>query len=171
MRSKALVPALILATAFAGGCDNPSPTGPAMSVPAPSAALVANESVPFDFSTFVPCANGGAGETIDGSGYLHYLETFTANGNNISGKVQFNPQGLSLTGETTGDTYQGTGITQDVFSENLVSGASAETYVNNFLMIGQDGAGNLTEHDVIHITYTANGVQTVLVDNESVTCN
>jgi len=44
------------------------------------AAIVTNTSIPFtDFTAFVPCANGGAGEVIVGvGGELHILAVVTA---------------------------------------------------------------------------------------------
>jgi hypothetical protein len=72
-----------------------------------NAAIQVNESIPITLSVFVPCAAGGAGEIVDLSGSLHVLITFTINGNHVSGRQQFQPQGLSGTGETTGLTYYG----------------------------------------------------------------
>src|SRR5438270_13513915 len=81
-------------------------------VPA-NAAKQVNDSTDINLTVFVPCAAGGAGELVDLSGPLHTLITFTINGNNVSGTAHFQPQGLSGTGETTGDKYQSTGVTKD----------------------------------------------------------
>ena len=55
-----------------------------------------NQTIPW--SDFIPCANGGAGETVSGTIDLHILMKSTVNGNNVSGKYHFQPQGGSLVG-------------------------------------------------------------------------
>jgi hypothetical protein len=138
---------------------------------APARAEVTdNESIPFAISVFVPCANGGAGEIVDVSGDLHVLLTFTVNGNNVSGKEHFQPQGVSGTGETTGDKYQATGVTQSQFKTSLQNGQAEMTFINNFRIIGQGPGNNFLVHETFHITINANGVQTAFVDNFSVDC-
>ena len=76
-----------------------------------------NDMADINLTVFVPCAAGVAGELVDLSGPLHTLITFTNNGNNVSGTAHFQPQGLSGTGETTGDKYQATGVTKASFLE------------------------------------------------------
>jgi hypothetical protein len=53
------------------------------------AEVVTNTSIPFTgFTAFVPCANGGAGETIVGvGGELHLLSSTVVSGNNVSFKI------------------------------------------------------------------------------------
>jgi hypothetical protein len=122
------------------------------------------------FSVFVPCANNGAGELVVFEGNLHILFTFTLNGNHVSGKFHGQPQGLTGTGTVTGDKYQATGVTQDMFSGSLVNGKYTETYVNNFRIIGQGPGNNLLIHEVMHITINANGTVTVYFDKFSADC-
>jgi hypothetical protein len=81
-------------------------------VPADAAKQV-NDVTDIDLAVFVPCADGGVGELVDLSGRLHTMIHFTINGNNVSGVGHFQPQGISGTGETTGDKYQATGVTKD----------------------------------------------------------
>jgi hypothetical protein len=78
-----------------------------------NAAKQFNDTTEINLTVFVPCAAGGVGELVDLSGPLHTLITFTINGNNVSGMAHFQPQGLSGTGEATGDKYQATGVTKD----------------------------------------------------------
>src|SRR5947207_5146267 len=97
-----------------------------------NAAVTVNESNDILVSVFVPCAAGGAGEIVDLNGPLHTLVTFTINGNNVSGKFHFQPQGISGVGENTGDKYQATGVTQQTFKASLQNGQTNLTFVNNF---------------------------------------
>jgi hypothetical protein len=139
-------------------------------VTAAQAEVTTNETQTIPFSVLVPCANGGAGEIISGDLELHILFTSTVNGNNVSGKFHFQPQGGSLVGETTGDTYRATGVTQGTFKGSLQNGQYTETFVNNFRMIGPGPGNNSLVHENFHITINANGDTTVTHDNFSFDC-
>src|SRR5438034_9565179 len=78
-----------------------------------NAAKQINDTSEINLTVFVPCAAGGAGELVDLSGPLHTLIAFSINGNNVSRTAHFEPQGLSGTGEATGDNDQATGGTKD----------------------------------------------------------
>ena len=134
------------------------------------AAVEVNDSSPLVLFVFVPCADDGAGELVLLEGDLHTLITFTVNGNNISGKTHFQPQGVSGIGLTTGDKYRGTGVTQDHFKGSLQNGQFTQTFVNNFRIIGQGPGNNFLFHENTHITVNANGEVTVVHDNLSVEC-
>lgn len=134
------------------------------------AAIVDNESNPILLSVFVPCAAGGAGEIVDLSGNLHTLITETINGNNVSGVMHFQPQGVSGTGETTGLSYHATGVTQTSFKTSLQNGQANMTFINRFDVIGQGPGNNFTVHETAHITFNADGTVTVVFDNFSVEC-
>src|SRR5258708_23222840 len=98
-----------------------------------NAAKQVNDTSEINLTVFVPCAAGGAGELVDLSGPLHTLITLTINGNNVSGTAHFQPQGLSGTGETTGDKYQATGVTKDSsFKASFQNGHANQTFLNNF---------------------------------------
>jgi len=135
-----------------------------------NAAVQVNDKTVISLTVFVPCAAGGAGEIVDLSGTLHTLISFTINGSNVSGKFHFQPQGISGTGETTGDKYQGTGVTQETFKTSLQNGQANLTFVNNFRMIGQGPGNNFLVHENLHINVNANGTLTVFHDNFSIDC-
>jgi hypothetical protein len=129
-----------------------------------------NFSIPVSIQVFVPCAAGGAGELIEVSGPLHIVSHTTVNENNFSTKIHFQPQGLSGTGFTTGDKYQGTGVTQEHFGGSFVNGQFSDTFVNNFRMIGEGPDNNFTVHETFHVTVNANGTLTAFVDNFKTDC-
>jgi len=135
-----------------------------------NAAVEFNDKTEIVLTVFIPCANGGVGEVVELSGTLHTLITAKINGNNISGKFHFQPQGLSGTGETTGAKYQGTGVTQQTFTSSLRNGQANLNFVNNFRMIGQDSGNNLLVHENLHFTIDADGTMTVFHDNFSIGC-
>ncbi len=134
------------------------------------AAVEVNETTEIALIQFVPCAAGGVGEVVDLSGPLHTLITFTINGNNLSEDFHFQPQGISGTGETTGDKYQATGITRQSLTASLQNGQLNQTFVNNFRIIGQGPGNNFLVHETAHVTFNAGGTVTVNHDNFSVEC-
>lgn len=134
------------------------------------AAVEANTRAEFILEVFVPCAAGGAGEVVDLSGRLHTLVTLTINGNEVSGLLHFQPEGLGGTGETTGAKYRGTGVTQSSFSGSLQNGQFETTFVNNFRIIGQGPGNNFLVHETAHITINADGTVRVNHDNLSTEC-
>ena len=127
-----------------------------------------NQTIPW--SDFIPCANGGAGEDVSGTIDLHILMTTTLNGNNVSGKYHFQPQGSDLTGSVTGDAYKATGVSQGTFKGSLQNGQFTATDVNNYRLIGHGPGNNLLIHEVDHITVNANGDVTVTFEKPSVDC-
>jgi len=135
-----------------------------------SAAVTDNFTEEISLTQFVPCAAGGAGEVVDVSGTLHVLVSATVNGNMMSGYAHFQPQGISGTGETTGEKYQATGITLITFKFSLQNGQVSSTFVNNFGLIGQGPGNNLLVHENMHITLNANGTITVTHDNFIIDC-
>lgn len=138
---------------------------------AAQAQVVENDTIlQTGFSVFVPCANEGAGETISGDLPIHVLITVTINGNNFSAKDHFQPQGGTLVGQTTGDTYHATGVTQDMVKGSLQNGQATFTSINNFRMIGPGPGNNFLVHETLHTTLNANGDVTVTHDGFSIEC-
>jgi len=159
-----------------GACSEPpvSPRGLAPdAVSGPTlAALVSttNEVVPVDITTFVPCANGGAGEFVEAVGRLHQVFTTVVNANGtVTVRSHFQPQGLTGVGLTTGDKYQATGVTQSTDQVGAPFPV-VSTFINNFRFIGTGPNNNLLIHEEVHLTINANGVLTVFVDHLSEEC-
>lgn len=136
--------------------------------PSAAAAVTDNVKVPTDIQVFIPCAAGGAGELVRLSGNLHILlrSTVSARGG-LHVSAHFQPQGITGVGETTGDKYQGTGVTQEHFNATV---GVEETFINNFRIIGAGPGNNYLVHAVVHITFNANGIATAFVDRFSVDC-
>jgi len=139
-----------------------------VSVQPVQAEVQTNIKVPVTIGVFIPCAAGGAGEVVFLNGNLHVLLRFTMDqAGGIHVASHFQPQGISGMGQTTGDMYRGTGVTQDQFNAKV---GSEETFINNFRIIGQGNGNNFLIHETFHITINANGIPTASVDNFSVDC-
>jgi hypothetical protein len=126
---------------------------------------------PFPFPIIVPCANGGAGEEIIPQGNVRQLSHLTINGNNYVIKFQYTPQGVTSTGQITGDIYQGVGMSEFTETGSFVNGRATLTSVWMFTNIGRAGAPNWKLIPTVHTTINANGTITASVDNLVASCN
>ncbi len=170
-----ILTSLAVAGLLVSGCDSPTAPGDSVTPPSFAAANAANTftnnvKIPVTIGVSIPCAAGGAGEEVFLSGYMHSLFHSTVNGNNFTTKVHTQPQGISGTGLTTGDKYQGTGVTQETLGGSFVNGQFSDTFVNNFRIIGQGRGNNYLVHETFHVTFNASGELTAFVDNFSVEC-
>lgn len=135
---------------------------------AKATTFTSNVQIPTTISVFVPCAAGGAGEVVVLSGTLHVLfHTTIDDSGGIHGMYHYQPQGISGTGLTTGDSYQATGETLGTIYSRV---GGEVTDVNNFKIIGQGPGNNFLVHENFHFTVNANGEVTAFVDNFSVEC-
>lgn len=149
-----------------------TPTTPVPSNASELAGAGATSTViPFDQLVFVPCAIDGAGEFLLISGNLHIVSHQSVDANSgFHSTVHFQPQDVRGEGQTSGDIYQGTGVTRENFY--LADGGLpfTRTFVNNFRMIGQGPGNNLLVHETVHLTFDANGNLTANVGNLSMEC-
>jgi hypothetical protein len=135
--------------------------------PASSRAAVTENSVTnLDITVYIPCT----GNSVELTGPLHTLITYTENGNNISGMFHFQPQDVKGTDTVSGALYEATGVTRESFETSLQNGVSVDTFINNFRIIGQGQAQNYLVHETTHITFNAAGIQSVTHDNFSSEC-
>jgi hypothetical protein len=123
----------------------------AASASAAQAGVIADETVSYAYSGYVPCANGGAGELLTGTIDVHNLITSTVNGNVETSQFQFQPRG-SLVGTITGDTYQLGGVTRGTSIESLQSGTYVLTYVSRYRLIGPGAGNDLVVRETAHLT-------------------
>ena len=134
-----------------------------------SAGVLVNVAEPFEQVVFVPCADGGGGEEVLVTGFLHVLITGTVDrSGSLHTTTHFQPMGVTGIGQTTGDVYHATGITRD--QANGIDVPFAGTFVNNFRIIGPGKGNNLLIQELFHVTVNALGQVTVIVENVSVEC-
>jgi hypothetical protein len=139
------------------------------SATAAQAEVVTNETASYQYSGYVPCANGGAGELVNGTIDVHVLETSTLNDNLDGSHFLFTPRGR-LVGAITGDVYRLTGVTHGTYNEGLENGKYVLTYINRYQLIGQGKASNLAVRETAHITEHGDEV-IVQHDDFSIECS
>jgi hypothetical protein len=127
------------------------------------------------FSVFVPCANGGLGENVDGLVKVHGVFSITddgAGGFHVRIKLTFKGSGL---GDVSGDTYRlHADIPEFFFPTRLnetAGGASNGAFDFSIDAIGQGGAPNLHFRQRAQFTMNANGVVTMDMSNLDESCN
>ena len=114
--------------------------------------------------------SGGPGGVIydnqvDGTLHTVFHVTETPNGLRLS--VHENPQGLTGTGLTTGDTYHATGS----FNAHLhLAPGVTENFQRQYLLIGPGPDNNFTVHQTGHVTLTPDGDITADFDKITIEC-
>lgn len=137
-------------------CADGDPVAPGSTLPVEVAFAATtdaeNDIVEFSGITYVPCGNGGTGEFVFLEGPLH---SATHEVTNAAGQtmlvVQVNPMGIRGVGELSGDRFAGTGMFHDRFTQD----GAGQTYtaINNFRLIGRNGAPSLRVHVVTRIVW------------------
>ncbi len=136
---------------------------------ASTAGVIVNVAEPFQQVVSVTCAEGGAGEDVLLSGFLHVLITGTLDANgSLHTTTHFQPMGVAGTGLTSGAVYRATGITRDAI--NGLEIPFEATFVNNFRIIGPGKGNNLLIHELFHVTVNALGEVSVELDRVSTEC-
>jgi hypothetical protein len=139
----------------------------------PAAAATQTFRDQTNFSIFVPCANGGAGENVDG--ILKVLQVFgiTEDGaGGFHGHLQIKLHGAGV-GDVTGDTYQMHADIPFLFEHVNDNAGGSETISVDFGLdaIGMGGASNFHATFQGHFTMNANGDVTVDKVTITETCN
>ena len=168
MRSKMFLTFLAPVLLFAG-CDSvPTDTEGAQLAEPDFAATVDMANYKVQLSpprTFIPCANDGIGEYASAvDPWLHYIirEVIDANGGSHWSLMVHPIGGWDYVGETTGDSYQATGLTRMIENTDLADWAPYTwTFVNSFKLIGPGPSNNYLVTMVTHLTWNANDVLTL----------
>lgn len=166
-------PLLAIAAALTAAACQGEPTSPRLAPEAPvlavaSSAVQSNIRIPINILQFVPCANGGAGEDVSLSGSLHILTMSNATGaGTFMVRTHAQPQGVSGYGLTTGDRYQGTGVTM---TNSRLAAGETTTYVNNFRIVGQGKGNDFIFQERFHVTINALGAVTASRFSSRISC-
>jgi hypothetical protein len=136
-----------------------------------SATAEVDTNVEMDFSgftAFVPCADGGNGEEVVFQGNLHILVsvTFDAKGG-FHANSHYQPQGLCGEGQSTGDEYHATGVTQEHFNGKV---GSSYVYLNTFRLVGPGQNNDYIVRQALHFMVNSDGTVTMEHDRTEIDC-
>jgi hypothetical protein len=134
------------------------------------AEVVTNEKVPVEIVQDVPCANGGAGETVTLTGTLHVVLKSQVNDNVARGSYHYQPQHVTGYGSVSGDRYEANGVSQGSFRTNAKNGEAVISSINNFRIIGQGPGNDFVVHENVRIALHADGTFDVLVAHVGADC-
>jgi hypothetical protein len=109
------------------------------------------------------------GDQVHVSGNV--LGTFVVTENADGGVTliaKFNPQGVTGVSLSTGGLYRAGGVTTSMTV--LAPGATSDTFVNRFFLIGEGGTPKSLFSETIHVTVLADGTVTANVEKFSDVC-
>jgi len=136
----------------------------AFTTPAPAAGkdvLTFTDSAHINISGltfFNPCGNGGAGETVVVSGFLHATIHFTLPADGSGTFVQqFNYNDLTGVGLTTGDTYNLVGSYKWVTTYHPGDQPKTESFVATTLFVGRGRTPSFIAHTTMKARYDEDG--------------
>lgn len=135
---------------------------------APAQVSITEESIPYERTYYVPCANSGNGEEVELKGTIHVVNQVVRNENRFKLTHNINMQNVSGTGLTTGDTYRASGGGPGTITGSLVNGQFTGFYIETVRIFSRNSA-YIVKYK-FHVTITANGVYTAYVSEENETC-
>jgi hypothetical protein len=137
--------------------------------PTSQATVITQSVTPLDTLITVPCAAGGAGETVHVTGAAHMVFAVTQDANGgVHVATHVNTIGLSGVGLTTGAKYQA--FQQDSTVLNSGGTGNEFTIINNFLMTAPGPGNNVRVHELIHGYIDASGNFIAVIDNFTSDC-
>lgn len=113
-------------------------------------------TLPLNQIVFVPCANGGVGESVQLSGYRHIVIHRTENGDHVIRKSYVLAK-ASGTGLTTGDTYHTASMNHHLLTFQSDAEPFIATHIDTLMFIGQGPGNNFIVHLNDHLTFNGNG--------------
>ena len=141
---------------------------------APAAAATETFRDQYAFSVFVPCANGGLGEQVEGVLKLHVVIGETDDGAGGSHfHAQLKLQGAGL-GTVTGDAYRLHADIPEIFANRINDNAGGSfngAFSFSVDAIGMGDAANFHGTFRFQVTENANGVTTMEKGVFTETCN
>jgi hypothetical protein len=115
------------------------------------AEVLTKTTASYAYSGWVPCANGGAGELVNGTINARMLDASTSNDHVDASRFAVALHG-SLVGAITGDVYRLSAITRGTYVTSLESDKYTATYVNRYRLVGPGTGNNLVVRETAHLT-------------------
>lgn len=142
--------------------------GNAVNQASPAQVSTSIETLPFNRTFYVPCANGGEGEEVKVTGSIKIVDQIIFNENGFTLTYHANPQGLSGVGLTTGATFVGSGGRQGTLSGAYENGQFTSVFIEQLRIVGP--GGTFLVNYKWHITITPDGKVTNYISGEEVDC-
>ena len=139
------------------------------SISAQASTRTSTVAVPYDWTVYVPCANGGAGEYIHITGSTNFVYTISWTDQGFTYGYHANTYKIEGVGLTSGTTFVGSGFTEGQVKGSWVNDQWISTMVDQLKLVGP--GGSFIVRNSYHVTESPDGtLETKLVDHD-VSCN
>ena len=123
-------------------------------------------AVPYDWTVFVPCSNGGTGEFVHVTGSTNFVYTISWTDHGFTYGYHANTYKVVAVGLASGNTYVGSGFTEGQVAGSWSNDQWISTYVDQLKLVGSDGT--FTLRNTYHITVNPDGtIVTSLTDRDA----
>lgn len=126
------------------------------------------ESIPFDRTFYVPCANGGDGEEVQLKGTIRIGHHVVRNKNRVTLTNTSNFQGVSGVGLTTGDKYQASSSQPGTLTGSMQNGQFTAFYIEPIRIVSKNVTYKVNYK--FHVTINAGGIYTAYISEETESC-
>ena len=156
---------LLLAVCAATACVFVANTGAAQAV-----AVTTTVAIPVDIVSFVPCANGGAGEDVQFTGTIRLIEHAVVTGTRVR-VFEVVEEHMTGTGMITGDKYESSLAYHFApVNGSLVNGQFTTSFTAHEAITGPGPGNNMYFPNTIHVTVNALGETTAEIERFAVIC-
>lgn len=135
---------------------------------APAQVSIIEESIPYERTYYVPCANSGNGEEVELKGTIHIVDQLVRNENNFKLTYNINMQNVSGTGLTTGDSYRASGGGPGTLTGSFDNGQFTAYYIEAVRIVSQNSTYIVNYK--FHVTITPDGTVTSYISEENIDC-
>lgn len=151
----------------AAASENATASGPSIS--AQASDRTSTVAVPFDWTYYVPCANGGAGEYVHVSGSTNLVYTISWTDHGFTYGYHANTYQIEGVGLSSGETFTGSGHTEGQVMGAWVNEQWLSTMVDQIKLIGT--TTSFVVKNTYHITVSPDGTEEIKLRDRDVTCN
>lgn len=139
------------------------------SISANASTRTSTVAVPYDWTVYVSCGNGGAGEYVHITGSTNFVYTLSWTDHGFTYGYHANTYKIQGVGLTSGNTYVGSGFTEGQSLGSWVNEQWIFTLVDQLKLVGPNGS--FTVRNTYHVTENPDGtVENRLVDHDT-SCN
>ena len=125
-------------------------------------------AVPFEYTVFVPCANGGAGDSVFVTGKTNFVYNMTWTDQNFTMLYHDNDHEVKGVGLSSGGTYTGSGETNGTFKGTWENSQWIGNFVEKTKVVGKNTVFTVTQK--LHLKVTPDGNVVVNIVDQTVTC-
>ena len=125
-------------------------------------------AIPFENTVYVPCANGGAGDSVVLTGKMNLVYNMTWTDQNFTMLYHDNEHEVKGVSLSSGETFTGSGETNGTFKGTWENSQWVGNFVEKTKVVGNSTVFTITQK--IHLKVTPDGNVVVNNVDQTVTC-